>query len=262
MAQAKAFFSLDDSDPHKQRVRRGNADFGWMPTYSEPAYQPGTVSRLESFDCGVDNVRRDTVGDPWPDLPGFREGICDSWEHVSALGNSALSALSAAAGLGHEFLPLACNTQELNSFRLLRYPQIAADLKAREVGISAHTDFECITLIYQSAPGLEVYGADDRWYDLPASDGSFVVLLGDMLERWTNGTFRATGHRVRNTAHERFSIVMFFAVNAEIVIEPLPQFRSSNDTALYSPVTQESHIDFEVEKARQNANALEQPTST
>ena len=56
VAQAEAFFSLDDNDPRKQRVKRGDADFGWMPTYSEPAYQPGTVSRLESFDCGVSNV--------------------------------------------------------------------------------------------------------------------------------------------------------------------------------------------------------------
>ena len=107
VAQAEAFFSIDDNDPRKQRVKRGDTDFGWMPTYSEPAYQPGTVSRLESFDCGISNVRRSNDSDPWPDTPGFRESICDCWEHVSALGNTALSALSEAAELGPDFLPLA-----------------------------------------------------------------------------------------------------------------------------------------------------------
>ena len=70
----------------------------------------------------------------------------------------------------------------------------ACDDDGGELGISAHTDFECFTLIHQSARGLQVQARDGRWLEIPAemsspssSSSSFVVLIGDMLENWTNG---------------------------------------------------------------------------
>lgn len=141
--------------------------------------------------------------------------------------------------------------------RLLHYDADNAASMGDEVGIAAHTDFECITLLYQTAPGLELQAVNGRWLDAPASHGRMVVLLGDMLERWTNGVFKASGHRVRRTEERRYSIVMFIAANDDIEIAPLPQFVSADTPSRYAPITQARHIDDEVRRAKENARAQE-----
>jgi isopenicillin N synthase-like dioxygenase len=45
-----------------------------------------------------------------------------------------------------------------------------------------------------------------------------------MLETWTNGEFVATTHRVRKVREERYSFPLFFCVDYETVVAPLPQF--------------------------------------
>ena len=138
--------------------------------------------------------------------------------------------------------------------RLLYYPDYHAHQAERNVGISAHTDFECITFIYQSSPGLELTDVHGQWYDCPAHDGRMVVLIDDMLERWTNGHLKATGHRVRNTSEKRFSVVMFFAVNDNVQIAPLSQFTSAKKPARYASTTQLTHLNGEIDAAKDNAN--------
>ena len=249
---AREFFDIDDSDPRKTAIARGDDDFGWMPTFSEPAYQPGTVAHMESFDCGIENVRDLRTDDVWPDIPGFRADVTRCWSEFSAIGETVLQKLSLAFGLDADFLLSACSTQELSTLRLLHYPENQAGDCSHNVGISAHTDFECITLIYQTAPGLELRDVSGHWYDAPAHDSRIVVLLGDMLERWTNGSLQATGHRVRNTHFQRHSIVMFFAVNDDIEVKPLPDFVPRDSRPGYSPTRQREHIDTEVRRAMRN----------
>jgi hypothetical protein len=41
------------------------------------------------------------------------------------------------------------------------------------------------------------------WLDMPVRQGEFVIIVGDMLERYTNGVLRATPHRVRGTEEEQ-----------------------------------------------------------
>ena len=80
-------------------------------------------------------------------------------------------------------------------------------------------------------------------------------MLDDMMERWTNGMFQATGHRVRNTGNQRYSIVMFFAVNDEEVVAPLADFVSDSNPARFDGIRQREHLQKELERAAQNRNA-------
>ena len=254
LRQMERFFSLDNNDSRKQDSRQRERDYGWVPKYSEPAYQPGTVSALEAFDFGLANV--DDPGKTiWPDLPGFRADATACWSEYVGLSEAVLGVLARAAGIEPDFLIDQCSSRSLNSMRLLHYDADDAARADDEVGIAAHTDFECITLLYQTAPGLELQDVNGRWLDAPGSHGRMVVLLGDMLERWTNGFFRASGHRVRRTDQRRYSIVMFVAVNDDIEVEPLPQFVSANRPSRYAPITQAQHIENEVRRAKQNAAA-------
>ena len=261
LEQMQAFFSLADDAPLKTKLKRDVDDYGYTPPGGEPAYQPGTVSHLESFDFGLTATATATSGDIWPRLPEFRETATECWNEFAAAGHATLSLISEAAGLDRSFLPRHCQTQELNTMRLLHYPANNNGACDRNVGIAAHTDFECMTFIYQSAPGLELAGSSRDWRDAPTHDGRIVVLLGDMLERWTNGYFTATGHRVRNTPEQRFSIVMFFAADDAMDIEPQPQFVTSANPARYAAISQARHIDAEITRAKQQANVPEPPTA-
>lgn len=259
LTQMQQFFGLPDDDPRKQAVNNEQkpGSYGWMPMFGEPAYQPGTIAHLESFDCGREtNFTKGLEGDnAWPDLPQFRRDVLLCWDAITEIGNAALAAISSAAGLAPSFLPDNCSSQELNTMRLLHYPANDTPPSDADVGIAAHTDFECITLILQTQPGLELTDINGHWYDAPSHDGRIVVLLGDMLERWTNGTFKATGHRVRNTPWERYSIVMFFAANADVTIAPLPQFVSDARPSRYAEIGQREHIDNEIRRAELNRAA-------
>ena len=96
-------------------------------------------------------------------------------------------------------------------FRIFNYPasppQPGPDLR----GVGEHTDYGLLTLLYQDdAGGLQVkHGAE--WLDVPYVPGSFVVNLGDMLERLTGGRYTSALHRVINTSgRSRISMPFFF----------------------------------------------------
>lgn len=261
LGQMNAFFGLEDADPRKQAVNIAvtKAGQGWTPLYGELPYQPGTIAHVESFDCG----RRAPPGgdDPanaWPELPHFRRDIRACWDELSDTGTAVLQGLALAAGLDRGFFADRCDSQQFNTLRLLNYPENDIPATDADVGISAHTDFECMTLIYQTAPGLELLATDGEWYDVPGHDGRLLVMLDDMMERWTNGTFRATGHRVRNTGGQRYSVVMFFAVNDVEIIAPLPEFVSDKKPAKYAAVRQRDHLQSELEKAALNRDTSSQ----
>ena len=61
-----------------------------------------------------------------------------------------------------------------------------------------------------------------NWIDIPKIDGTFVVNIGDMLNRLSNGFLKSTPHRVINrSGSERYSIPFFFDPHVNTIIEPL-----------------------------------------
>ena len=78
-------------------------------------------------------------------------------------------------------------------------------------GLNRHTDYGFLGLVKSNIPGLEV---EDRitkkWVEATPMDDYFVVNIGDMLELWTKGYYKATPHRVRgNLPSDRLSLGFF-----------------------------------------------------
>ncbi len=262
LAQMRHFFGLPDTDACKQAIDvTGKTNtYGWMPMFQEPAYQPGTIAHLESFDCGrPQRSGRDPNWTPisWPAMPGFQSAVRAVWEDLTTIGMATLMALAEAFELETNFFAERCNTQDLSTMRLLHYPaHTPSAAETANVGIAAHTDFECITLISQSAPGLELMDSHGDWYDAPADDARLVVILGDMFERWTNGACRATGHRVRTRGWQRYSIVLFFGVNDDVTVVPQDQFVAAGEAAKYAAITQREHSEARLREAGKNREAF------
>jgi isopenicillin N synthase-like dioxygenase len=142
---------------------------------------------------------------------------------------------------------------DFGTIRLLHYPGGGDGAAGTAAGIGAHTDFECFTLMHQNAPGLQILprarggegggdGHSREWTDMPVRRSEFVVIIGDMLERLTNGALLATPHRVVPTPHPRDSIVRFNAFAPSTVVAPMRPFVTDGRPAAYSAVTMETHV--------------------
>lgn len=259
LAALKAFFDLPDDSPVKQDVhnKHVNGHKGWTPLFGEPAYQKDTVAHLESFDIGQELTPEQCASlgleaNVWPELPGFREAVLDYKKQVTQLGRALGEALSSMLGVDRNFIGDHSGTKAPRTMRLLHYPENDAPVDDRNVGIAAHTDFECFTIMYQTAPGLELTDVNGQWCKAPSDLGGFTIILGDMLERLSNGWLKATGHRVVNTPWTRYSMILFFAVDGDYSVAPLPQFVGADNPARFEPVTQNEHIRRELERANEN----------
>jgi isopenicillin N synthase-like dioxygenase len=260
LAASREFFLIPDDSPVKQAVhnRFFNEKKGWGPIFGEPTYQPGTLAHVESFDIGqqLDIERHHELGiepNVWPEIPGFRDAVLAYYEAVTAMGRALSRVFSDMLNMDREFINRHSGESAPRTMRLLHYPANQAPADDRNVGIAAHTDFECFTIINQTADGLELTNTSGEWYKASSDIGSFTVLLGDMLERFSNGELKATGHRVANTPWQRLSMVLFFALDGDYKVAPLPQFIGPDRPALYAPVTQDDHIRNELEHAAANA---------
>ena len=202
---------------------------GYVPE-GEEVFASGTKDKKEAFDMQRDLPADDPdylAGNPllgpnqWPALPGFKEAASAYYEAVFALGRTLMHGFAMALSEEPDFFD-AYITKPPSQLRLIHYPFDAAATDA--MGIGAHTDYECFTLLRSTAPGLEVLNGAGTWIDAPPLPGAFVVNIGDMLEIWTNGEFVATSHRVRKVREERYSFPLFFTVDYHTEVKPMPRF--------------------------------------
>jgi isopenicillin N synthase-like dioxygenase len=265
LAAMKAFFDLPDDGPIKQNVHNKHVAGlkGWTPIFGEPAYQKGTVAHVESFDISQEltaDEYQTVCLEPniWPNLPGFRDVIVDYNARVTQLGRALSEVFSEILGVDRNFINERSGIKAPRTMRLLHYPANDVPADARNVGIAAHTDFECFTIMHQTAPGLELTDVNGHWCEAPSDIGTFTIILGDMMERLTNGWLNATGHRVVNTPWTRFSMILFFAVDGDYTVEPLPGFTGPENPVKYDPITQDEHIARELERSSAYLKEMEE----
>ena len=157
----------------------------------------------------------------WPaEMPEFRRDIYRFFEESMALGKRLYRLFALALDMPEDhFEPLV--TKPCAQLRILYYPD--TDPTEAKIGIGAHTDYESFTLLWQSESGLQVQNRAGEWIEAPPIDGTFVINIGDMLQRWTNEVFVSTPHRVINPpGRKRSSLVMFVGTNHDCVVECLP----------------------------------------
>ncbi|CZR58754.1 related to isopenicillin N synthase and related dioxygenases [Phialocephala subalpina] len=92
-------------------------------------------------------------------------------------------------------------------------------------GIGAHRDFGCITLLIQdSVRGLQVFDTTtNSWVDVKPVPGAYVMNLGNLTMKWTNGRYMSNLYRVMNfSKRDRYSIPFFFSGNPNYGFDVLP----------------------------------------
>ena len=240
---SQRFFALPQADKERWHINRSQHKRGFDPIgwQSLDPGQPPDVK--ESFYLGVPAIGPNQ----WPDeqlVPGFQAATQAYLAAMETLARRLMRLFELALGLpaGHfdSFMRHpTCTT------RLLHYPPQPATAAPGQIGCGAHTDWGALTLLAQDdAGGLQVQGRSGEWLDVPPVNGSWVVNIGDMMQRWTNDRWPSTLHRVINqrSGRDRWSIAYFFDLDAESSIQPLPSCVSAERPSRYAPITAGEHL--------------------
>ena len=269
--QASRFFSLPDAQKAEIAIEKSSVHRGYFRLGGEnldPAKQKAGGDLKEGLKIGRDLAPDHPLvaaGTPlhgpnqWPGgLPGWRPVMEEYYRVMEALGRRLMHAFALALGLEETWFDRWLHTP-MTTLGLLHYPPQKGRITEARLGAGAHTDFGCLTMLAQDeAGGLQVRDASGQWLNAPPVAGSFVVNIGDMMERWTNGVFTSTLHRVINiSGRERYSLPYFFDpdFNAEIVC--LPTCRKPGEAPKYPPTTAGRHLleminaSFEYHRERQ-----------
>ena len=203
-------------------------------------YREWDHAARESGDDGAGTWKMLNGSNLWPEEPAELKGVYEAYvEEVKGVGTALVRAMGQALGLP---APGEGEDEEEDSevfvrntdksfwvMRLIGYPPLSSPLTADadipSLSCGEHTDYGCVTLLLADpTPGaLQVLLKDGKmWIDADPVPGAFVVNIGDMIERWTNGIWKSTKHRVvhRGLGY-RVSVPFFFEPNFGAVVKPL-----------------------------------------
>lgn len=251
-AWAARFFALPEAA--KQAVALSE-NRGWEGLGAQTLDAAARPDRKESFYASIEHppdhpyVLKGHHGygsNRWPaELPGFAAHMEAYIAAMVGLGERLMRHLARSLGLPEAYFDAAM-THPLATLRLCRYPPQPEDAPPDTFGAGAHTDWGAITMLAQDdTGGLEVLGPDGSWIAAPPIPGSFVVNLGDMIPRWTNGLYRSNLHRVINanpTRRDRYSIPFFYSPDYEARIEPVPGTVPPGEQPRFPPCTAGEHL--------------------
>jgi len=230
---ARTFFARPDAEKAEiAMVHGGRAWRGWFPeggelTAGRPDHKEGIYfgAELQADDPRV----RAQLPLHGPNL--FPAGVSElepavlSWmDAMTQLGHAMARGLALALGLDQAWFDCHLTADPTVLFRIFRYP--ARPEGDDGWGVAEHTDYGLLTILaHDGRPGLQVRGRRG-WVDVPAVPDTFVVNLGDMVDRMTGGRYRSTPHRVRNAAGpagaDRLSFPFFFDPAWDAEIRPVP----------------------------------------
>lgn len=228
---SRRFFAQDLETKMEIRMERGGRAWrGYFPvggelTSGKPDLKEGLYFGAE---LGEDHPRV-RWGTPLhgPNLfpsnpPDMRETVLEYLEAMTHLGHTLMSGIASSLGLPGSYFADRYTADPLVLFRIFNYPPDTAADPVPSWGVGEHTDYGLLTILKQDDTGGLQVKSGSRWIDAPPIPGSFVVNIGDMLERMTGGCYRSTPHRVQNVGRrDRLSFPFFFDPSFDAEIRPI-----------------------------------------
>lgn len=250
---SRRFFDLPLAEKMRAPVNRSGS--GYVPIKAEALAAslgqktPGDLK--ESFNAG-----RDFDANPWPAaLPELREVWQRYFVRLNALGAEIMRMFALALDLPEQFFDDKIAPPQA-FLRAINYPEQAEAPLPDQLRAGAHSDYGTLTiLLSENKPGgLQVRAKSGDWVDVFAPPGSFVINIGDMMQRWTNDRWMSTVHRVVNPpgdarSSRRQSLVFFHSPNENALIQPLDTCVSADNPPRYEPILSGEHMRRKSEQA-------------
>jgi isopenicillin N synthase-like dioxygenase len=231
-ARTAQFFDLPRSTKAALPLDKPN-NAGWEYS-SQVRPSVGTPDQKESF-----QITRPHMAGLWPeeaDQPGFREFMLDFESQCRDVAMWVLSCFADKLGFDRDFFARAhdpASEHYQSTLRLIHYFPLPEELRGRPGTwrAGAHTDFDCLTLLFQRTgqgglqvcPGREAQA--QAWTPVTPSDDAITCNIGDMLMRWSDDQLMSNFHRVRvpgagEYTGSRYSIPFFAQADRDVVITP------------------------------------------
>ena len=282
---SRAFFALPESAKRTVLASNDANNRGWTPL-GEETLDPATQTRgdtKEGYYIGREvGPSSDEHGKPlrganqWPDetklglssAGGFREPMMRYHAALTNLCDALMPSFAEALGLNANFFQDKFRFPTA-TLRPLRYSAHPSRPSEGVLGAGAHSDYGVLTVLWtDGTEGLEIR-KDDVWWPvkpLPRHRNAFICNVGDLCERWTNGVFKSTVHRVvtrdalqsgdarKARGYQRHSCAFFWEPDFDTRVEPLPACVAENPPVRYEPTTygeyilakyRATHADFE-----------------
>ncbi len=242
------FFELPLEEKMQVHVKLSRNNSGYTPLLEENTDPTGKGDLHEAYDMALELAPDD------PELQGekglygvnlwpagqedFRQAMLAYSQEMLKLGRQLFRAFALALGLDEDFFaPMI--TKPTMAQRIVYYPsQEPETIAAEQIGIGAHSDYECFTILAQhEVAALQIRNGAGEWIAAPPIAGTFVVNIGDQMARWSNDLFASTVHRAINvTGSPRYSIPFFLGTNYDTLIDALPGCITPERPRKYEPV--------------------------
>jgi isopenicillin N synthase-like dioxygenase len=238
---SRRFFASPPEFKRQYAYASVDANFGYQGLEVERLDNAAPPDLKESFTMRNALAVQGQVA--WPDEEFRREAVGFYAASLMA-AYRMLQIMAASLALPADFFAERHLGQNV-SLRLLHYPTNLAPRADAQLGAGAHTDYGSITLLFQDeVGGLEVQGLDGQWRSAPRVPGCTLINTGDLMERWTNGRFRSTPHRVLpvSGARDRYSMALFVDPDSAVSVECIPSCAIPGQAARHPPITAGEHI--------------------
>jgi isopenicillin N synthase-like dioxygenase len=215
---------------------------GYTPLLAENTDAANKGDLHECFDMVTELDRTPEYPDEgsnlWPaNLPALRPCLTEYFDEMMKLGRKLFDVVALALALPPGFFDPFL-TRPTAMLRINHYPPQPPQSDGSQIGIGAHTDYECFTILAQQPDitALQIWNGNE-WIEAPSIPGTFVVNIADQMQRWTNDVFASTRHRAINlSGRTRLSIPFFLGVNYDTNITPLPGCVTRERPSKYAPV--------------------------
>jgi isopenicillin N synthase-like dioxygenase len=247
-AIAARLFALPVDKKMQWHVKKSSTLLGYVAMRDENANPTvGKGDMHEAFDFVPEDAEVEgdllagdfrRAGNLWPEeVPDFHELATRYGIEMRLLARRMFAAFALALELPEDYFA-SLTSSPMALIRMLHYPTQPGPFSEETIGTGAHTDHECFTILCQDwVQALQVRNRGGEWIEAPPIRGTFVVNIGDLMARWTNGIFASTYHRVSNlSGHARYSLPCFIGPNSDALIEALPSCVSDERPAKFAPV--------------------------
>ncbi|KAI2635408.1 2OG-Fe(II) oxygenase [Xylaria nigripes] len=157
--------------------------------------------------------------DATANLPHFKEAIVRYFRSCFPVARALVKSFALSLDLPEDFFAEKFTHPDvalsLNYYPPLPTPQSSTEQEETSVSIGSHTDFHFFTILWQdNNGGLQVLNRQGQWINAKPIPGTFVVNMGDYMQRITNDHYVSTIHRAQNfSGKERVSMPFFFGFN-------------------------------------------------